>query len=274
LSSLDIFVATSIVPNHREEIQFKATKSWQLRNLNVLSLNSHQELKQLTDKYPHVNFIENNRTGKLLTEKPVVFISDLLHSLRLTKAQTLGIINSDIIVDGSSDFFKEIISLTKMGLVYGPRLDVFKMSDADGVLDPFGFDFFFFDRSFINVWYESQFCLGMPFWDYWFPLMVLLNKKLAIKLITDKFRHVIHPTNRDNSFFLFNDYFAQEIIMKIQKNEIGFGSNFDISEYHTLRLNAENKIEHNYNENLIKFYDGLSKYVLKFLGNTSQIIKK
>ena len=93
LSTIDIFVATSIVPNHREKIQFQATKSWIKSNLNILSLNPHNELNDLRKKYPHINFIENNRTGKLIAQKPVVFISDLLHSLRLTKAETLGIVN-------------------------------------------------------------------------------------------------------------------------------------------------------------------------------------
>lgn len=273
MSALDIFVATSIVPNQREEIQFEATSSWLSSSLTILSLNSHKELKELTNKYPHVNFIENNRTGRLIADKPVVFISDLLHRLRQSNAQILGIINSDIIINSSNDFVNEIISLSKKGLVYGPRLDVLKINDVDGVLDPFGFDFFFFDRSLINIWYESQFCLGMPFWDYWFPLLAIINNKTVIKLMTNKFRHVVHPSSRDNSFFLFNDYFAQETILQIKNNEVGFGSNFDISKYETLRLHAQNKTDENYNENLVEFYDDLSKYVLTFLENHSKIIR-
>tara|TARA_B100000945_G_C20347796_1_gene580656 strand:- start:141 stop:983 length:843 start_codon:yes stop_codon:yes gene_type:complete len=273
LSTIDIFVATSIVPNHREKIQFQATKSWIKSNLNILSLNPHNELNDLRKKYPHINFIENNRTGKLIAQKPVVFISDLLHSLRLTKAETLGIVNSDIINSGSDDFFNEIVNLSKRGLVYGPRIDISSIDDTNGVIDPFGFDFFFFDRSFIDTWNESQFCLGMPFWDHWFPLVALLKEKNIIKLLCNNFHHVVHPTDRDSSFFLFNDHFVQELIPYFKNNSVGFGSEFDFSPYWELKSKALNKHGKNYNENLVKFYDKLSKYVLNFLEANSQIIR-
>ena len=72
---------------------------------------------------------------------------------------------------------------------------------------------------------------------------------------------------------MFNDYFAQQVILKIQSNEVGFGSKFDVSKYATLRLHAQNKTSENYNENLVNFYDDLSKYVLTFLENNSKIIR-
>ena len=272
MSNSNITIATSIVPDERT-IQLTASKSWVAQDINILSVNCFDELNRLIDKYPHVTFVGNDRTGKHITGKPLVFINDLLHQLRSTGSQTLGIVNSDIIANSPNNLIAKIVELTKIGLVYGPRLDISSIEDPNGAMDPFSFDFFFFDRSFIDTWHESQFCLGMPFWDHWFPLVALLNKKNIIKLLCNNFYHVAHPIDRDSSFFLFNDHFVQELIPYLKNNSVGFGSDFDFSTYWDLKSKALNKHGKNYNENLVNFYDNLSKYVLNFLEKNSQIIR-
>ena len=273
MSNSNITIATSIVPDDRLKIQLGASRSWVSPGIDILSINCFDELNKLIDKYPHVNFVGNDRTGRHLTGKPVVFINDILHHLRATKSQTLGIINSDIIANSLTNLIPKIIELSKIGLIYGPRLDVARSGATHGIMDPFGFDFFFFHRSLLDVWKESQFCLGMPFWDHWFPLVALLENKNIVKLYCNNFCHVAHPVDRDNSFFLFNDHFVQELIPYFKNNSVGFGSGFDFSTYLDLKSKALNKHGKNYNENLVNFYDKLSKYVLNFLEKNSQIIR-
>mgnify|MGYP001161486231 FL=1 len=273
MSNPSITLATSIVPDYRLKIQLVASRSWVSHGIDILSINCFDELNKLIDKYPHVNFVGNDRTGRHLTGKPVVFINDILHHLRATKSQTLGIINSDIIANNLNKLIPEIIELSEIGLVYGPRLDISSSEETNGALDPFGFDFFFFHRSLLDVWKESQFCLGMPFWDHWFPLVALLENKNIAKLHCNNFCHVSHSTHRDSSFFLFNDHFVQKLIPYVKHNSVGFGTDFDFAPYSDLKSKAINKQGNNYNQNLVKFYDKLTKYVLNFLDKNSQIIK-
>ena len=63
------------------------------------------------------------------------------------------------------------------------------------------------------------------------------------------------------------------IIPYFKNNSVGFGSDFDFSTYWNLKSKALNKHGKNYNENLVNFYDKLSKYVLNFLEKNSQIIR-
>ena len=144
MSNSNITIATSIVPDDRLKIQLGASRSWVSHGIDILSINCFDELNKLIDKYPHVNFVGNDRTGRHLTGKPVVFINDILHHLRATKSQTLGIINSDIIANSLNNLIPKIIELSKIGLIYGPRLDVSRSGATNGVMDPFGFDFSFF----------------------------------------------------------------------------------------------------------------------------------
>jgi hypothetical protein len=210
-----VLIATSIAPNSRIETQKRAVESWATAGFDVVSYNHADEIAILAPQFPGVQFEAMLRTGVLLAGKPVVFISDVVQKLKQTERALCGIVNSDILLKPDPRFLSAIRTYGEAGLVYGPRFDVASLSDEKGTLDRFGFDFFFFPRRIMDSFGESRLCIGMPYWDHWFPLMPLLAGHPTTKLIGNSARHVLHPTDRDDSFFLFADEFIQTILARI-----------------------------------------------------------
>ncbi|MBT5838549.1 MAG: hypothetical protein HOH80_06070 [Rhodospirillaceae bacterium] len=207
-----ILIATSIAPGARIAVQVTAVQSWLDMGFAVASLNAPEEIDALQGQFPGVEFIPQLRTGKLEASKPVIYISELLHHLRQSGRQTVGIVNSDIFLPPNRDLMDFAAENSKGGLLFGPRQEVQDFGASEGKMDPFGFDYFFMDATILRIWPESRFCLGMPFWDLWFPLVPIFAGLPAKKLISPVAKHIPHPTQRDDSFFLFNNEFAGAVM--------------------------------------------------------------
>jgi len=214
--SESILVATSIAPGARLEVQQRAVESWLRAGFDVTSLNVPEEIDQLRPDFPGIDFAPILRTAKPIVGKPLVFITDMVDFLRRSDRKVVGIINSDIHIAESGNLPSFIASRVSEGFIFGPRVEVPSFIEGTGELDPkldpWGFDFFFFDRHLPDVWGEKKFCLGMPFWDQWFPLMPLLAGRPTLKLISNAFRHIPHDTHRDQSFFMFADEFMEAVL--------------------------------------------------------------
>ena len=272
-----ILIATSIAPYSRLNIQEKAISSWIGHGFAVQSLNTINEINLLQPKFPNVEFIIQARTASLAIGKPMIYISDILHHFRSQNHKIVGIINSDIFLTNEFKLIEYFSIMAENSLIYGPRTEVEDFNTSKGTLDPLGFDFFFFDRNFLNCWPETKFCLGLPFWDHWFPLIPLLLN-LKVKCLKKEFAlHIPHPTSRDDSFFAFNNIFAS-IVINLMETNSEFGKNFDTAAYQILRTNISDmdienntrKIEKNNVDKLAIFYDDLTKFVIKFLSSRSE----
>ncbi len=285
-------VGTSIVPARRIKIQQEAIATWQDAGLSVVSFNNTEEVSLLERDFPDVMFIQVHRTGDYFTGRPVIFISDILQNFAQRDDVVFGIINSDIYLDNFDSLASFLHKNAKNSFVYGPRLEVRSLNDKSGSIDPFGFDYFFFDRKFLHIWGEEKFCLGMPFWDHWFPLAPLLAG-YSVKLLAEPIgRHISHPTDRDDSFFIFNDLFVQFIIHNMDQEAAtkhSASSNKEISRldlpdlatnYKRLKQNAQNAEANNLNpseireqyEKLAVFFDSITQKVILFLKEYSQSI--
>lgn len=214
-----MLIATSIAPGNRIQVQAAAVQSWLDMGFEVASLNAPEEIDALQGNFPGVAFIPQLRTGKLEAGKPVIYISELLHHLRQSGRQTVGIVNSDIFFPANPRLLDFIAENTKGGLLFGARQEVPDFGASEGKMDPFGFDYFFMDGDILRVWPESRFCLGMPFWDLWFPLVPIFMGVPAKKLISPIAQHIPHPTQRDDSFFLFNNEFAEAVLPELGGGE-------------------------------------------------------
>ena len=252
-------IATSIVPGGRIDIQAAAVKSWLDMGFTVTSLNSPEEIDGLRNTIPRVEFAAQMRTGKLEAGKPVIYISDILHHLKQSGETIVGIVNSDIYLPPNPNLITYIEGHAKGGLLFGPRQEVPEFGSSEGKMDPFGFDYFFLDPEILRVWPETRFCLGMPFWDLWFPLVPIFAGVPAKKLISPIARHIPHPTQRDDSFFLFNNEFAGAVLP-----ELG-----DLAEYKGLVLEADTPEGM---ENLALWLDGLTRRAIGYIdGNAEKI---
>ena len=66
-----------------------------------------------------------------------------------------------------------------------------------------GYDYFLMSGDVLDDFADGPFCLGMPFWDYWLPLMALLKGRPLKALQSPVALHVAHETRWDDTIYLF-----------------------------------------------------------------------
>ena len=224
-----IAVITSIAPS-RIDVQQRAVQSWLDQGFEVMSLNVQEEIDRLTADFPGVRFIRAKRDGRKRLGRPYVYINDMLSALRQSGRQIVGVINSDIILR-AGEGLNDLLSQEAMGsLLYGSRIDIDCLENSNGRYYHRGFDLFFMDRDVILDIPDNGFMLGMPWWDYWFPCL-MLSKGFKVKRIENPAAfHLWHKPNysTENSVAFgadFVDVFAGLPFMHLHDQciEIGLG---------------------------------------------------
>ena len=89
-----LLIATSIAPNERISIQKQAIQSWQNIGMEVISLNTADEIKKLQPIFTNLTFVPQIRTGQTLFGRPYIFISDILNYFRNKNNRVCGIIKA------------------------------------------------------------------------------------------------------------------------------------------------------------------------------------
>tara|TARA_A100001015_G_scaffold309163_1_gene408094 strand:+ start:63 stop:542 length:480 start_codon:yes stop_codon:yes gene_type:complete len=158
-------------------------------------------------------------------------------------------------------------------------------------MDPFGFDYFIFDKKLMSDWKESRFCIGLPSWDHWFPLVSMFNGRNLKKIITPFALHTMHPVSLNRSVIPFNIELINQTINYVKvahkdhqnTESIKIINLFNqinlIEEYENILLELEDRKLLNYDkkleslEKMATFCDKFSSYVIKFLNKNSTHMK-
>jgi hypothetical protein len=100
-------------------------------------------------------------------------ISDIARIIRTTKNVRAGIINADCKILAYPNLARVLGSALDNAAVCSTRLDI----NDDGLIEGggSGFDAFFFDSNCLVGINDKHFRLGEPWWDYWFPLQMLVD---------------------------------------------------------------------------------------------------
>jgi hypothetical protein len=186
-----ISVATSIAPEDIEN-QRRALASWSRLGFKIISVNNPEEILIVKKHFPEVSFIEASRNAKELTEKPYIFFDDILKALESTKTDICGIVNSDIYLITSDKFSEFIASEAKNCLIYGSRTEVESIDSLIGEEYRWGMDYFFFDKSIIPIFPNSNFSLGAPWWDLWACFIPTMKGFCVKNLVTHIAYHITH----------------------------------------------------------------------------------
>lgn len=284
-------ITTSIAPNHRIELQKQAIKSWLNIGMEVISLNTAEEIEKLQPIFRDITFVPQYRTGQALFGRPYIFISDILNYFRNKSHRICGIINSDISLAQDPNLKTFLYEQAHNSLLYGPRFQVNSFLEENGTLDPLGFDFFIFDRSLISDWAETYFCLGMPSWDHWFPLVSLLCGRNVKKLISQIAFHSYHEVSSDRAVIPFNNEFVSQIIkhfalternlsrLDSTRNVVLFNKFQFTDSYNTIIEKIKNDLKIVNDDKLINykelaiFFDEFTRYSLRFLEKHSKKIE-
>lgn len=199
----EILLATSIAPRNLEKQQ-AAIQSWKSIGFTVASFNNKEEMNQLSLIYENISLIKIERDARAEVGRPLVYIEDILRHLQRYGPRICGIINSDIRLESDDKLIEFLVAQAQDSLVFSSRLDVDSLDDKNGEIYSLGFDFFVFDKKFINIIPSSKFCLGMPWWDFFLPF-IAMKSGLPLKCIINPFAyHLKHHTNYNLS--LWNYY--------------------------------------------------------------------
>lgn len=223
---LQITIATSIFPE-RVAQQKEALASWQQLGFDVISVNVTGELGPIKHEFPAVTFVEVDRGSDGTTGKPYIYLNEILSVLATATSPICGIVNSDVRLIAHDDFFGFISDQAADSVVFGSRTDTPSHSDLCGQEDKYGFDYFFFDKKLITIYPESDFCLGMPCWDYWFPLVPLLRGVTVKQLVTPVAYHTVHEGRWGEEFF---EEYGVKLVDSLKSGLLG-----EVSEEDSLR---------------------------------------
>ena len=216
-----VAIATSIAPGNIEN-QRAAVESWILLGFEAVSLNSREEISQLQPLYENVTFHEVKRDARADAGRPLVYLDDLFVYLRDRGTKICGIVNSDIRLRADGDLISFICKQAENAVVFGSRTDVDSAEQTGGQIYAKGFDFCFFDKDLLRQFPKSQFCLGLPWWDLWIPL-IAQQKGLTVKYLETAIAyHIKHPVNYINDFWQkmgihFTGFFQPDLSRKFQE---------------------------------------------------------
>ncbi len=195
--SHQITIATSLAPGKNIEIQREAVNSWKRLGFAVLSINCGEEAAVLKLAFPDIEFVESARDARMQFGRPYIYFDDIMACLGERGSDLCGVVNSDIYFL-RNEFFSFLAQEGSNSFVYGSRIDIESFTHLNGRFIQDGFDYFFFDKKVIAMYPESQFCMGMPCWDYWAVLSPLFAGVSMKKVITPHAYHKIHKVNWNN----------------------------------------------------------------------------
>jgi len=187
-------VFTTINPNGNFEAQNEAMSSWSSK-FSVYSVNTKNDIDKIKDLYPYIKFIETEEIY-LYNNKKLVKLNAILEAIKNSDKEYVCVVNSDIILNVNID----VSSLLKdkyldKGLIISTRFEL------DEEKDPYpftaGYDIFIFNKKNVNLFLNKKYVIGMPWWDYWIPIIANKNQ-LNIYHISNRYiYHRTHQTNYD-----------------------------------------------------------------------------
>lgn len=186
---------TSIAP-YQIEKQYSAISTWVSLGICVHSVNTKKEIDYLENKFPFVKFHCVERNGLSLFGKPYIFINDIFSVAQtLLKVDDVFILcNSDIYLEPYF-FDRKIFKLKPMEMLFVNRFNVPARDVSVGIDYDCGIDIFCVRVSALPMLDMGDFCLGVPFWDFWLPILAISKGYRISKLNFPLAIHVNHPEN-------------------------------------------------------------------------------
>jgi hypothetical protein len=212
-----MIVITTMNPRSRLNEQIEAMKSWS-KKFKVYSINTKEEIEKLKD-IDFVEFVETDNTFNN-SGKNYISLNAMLESCLNLNSNRICLVNSDIILNDSIGI-NQLRQAYRNGncIVLGSRWDL----NPDNTKKHFddGFDVFIFKKSMISFLLNDNYAIGLPWWDFWFPLACLINGIKIFRIKDPAFMHRKHPTQYNlETFYMMGNSFQSDV------NRIT-GRNFD-----------------------------------------------
>lgn len=227
-----MIIFTSINPYSRIDVQISAMNTW--KDYEIYSLNSEEEIRILSSN-KELDFIQfiKVESQNILKGKYIKLAEYFKLSLKIkSKNKQYCLVNSDIHLN-EQDIFNKLKNFdTENSMVIGSRWDIHQDHKQ---LFPYGFDVFIFNRKQSKILLDNDFALGLPWWDYYVPVMMV---KEGINLLGLKhkpyFTHEYHETRYDYNIWLDMGY---QFCYEISEKDKYVKRAFDVPKYCTLIKN-------------------------------------
>jgi hypothetical protein len=201
---------TSIPPITKDErfeqrlaYQKRCVESWIKTGHRPISLNTIHEINVLIDLFPDMEFRITRRTTEPIIHRPLVFIHDALTEGLSTECRRISLCNADVLFEPAIPITQAIAD--DIALAYSNRFDVPDERDLNRGKMFYGIDYANMSKAFVETIPESPFAFGLPWWDYWIP-MLCLAKNAPVRLSAGGaplLRHKIHGDRWDHASFVF-----------------------------------------------------------------------
>lgn len=196
-SKQKLSILTSLSPKNIEH-QVACINTWNSWGGKIYALNTIDEIKLLKPNFPYITFIEAPRSALNLYTKSYMFINDILSINTWIENDIIAIINSDIAFDSSlfmQNAHSDILDKATDSFVFANRYDV---KATEKTIYKLGFDVFIFPAKFIKLIQPNRLAMGVPWWDYYLPMISLLDKFPTLHWINNGITHKHHTTNYSN----------------------------------------------------------------------------
>ena len=206
-------ICTSLPPCNFEMSQM-AVRSWLERGFAVYSVNTQAEIDILRPYFDDVVFYPCERTGREKFGKDFQYLDTVMHCLAQSGAEVCGIVNADIVMRGEHEDWAQIAQSGRTAFTYGSRVNVRNFEDNHGWVYEAGADFFFFPPSFTAQTPESEYALGLPWWDCFLPCWAMASGLPMVYVYSPVAVHKYHVMNwnfdlyYDFGFYTIRRFFA------------------------------------------------------------------
>jgi tetratricopeptide (TPR) repeat protein len=179
-----------------EDYQRLCIRSWLDCGLRVLSINSRSEIGALAKRFPEVEFVAADRDASSISGRANPYLSDLLSVLADSSAAIVGIVNGDVVFEPEESWRTWLPALAANFVVTGHRLDSRTLFTGAVKKYDWGFDYFFFHRDAAARAAEKflPFAMGLPWWDYWLPMTMMLAGTRTLLLERPAVLHLAHES--------------------------------------------------------------------------------
>jgi len=193
-------IITSIAPKNIDN-QIHAIKSWHNISDDIISVNTSEEIKILSDHIKDITFVVASGCMTNSLGSHYIYLDNILSEFKNRNVKTCIILNSDILLTSDKNIIQYVARESHDSLVYGSRIEVLDFDHLEGKEYFGGFDFFVFDANLIDDFLGTTFCLGLPWWDYWLPFVSIAKKHETKRLTTPFVYHKSHAVNWSIDFY-------------------------------------------------------------------------
>lgn len=187
-----VYAVTSLSPKKQhQKNQPKCLDSWKRFGLEIVSVNTSEEIAELRDIYPQVTVWHECNDQGAFYKKPTQRINCLI-DVAVWFERSVLLLNSDIEIYGDQSKIEAMVQngTSAIGIRYN-----YEGTQGSATIEPYGLDAILIQQEVAERLDRVPFSIGKPIWDYWLAWN-MNGLGIKIEWIGEPlFYHELHPIN-------------------------------------------------------------------------------